>query len=337
LNNIINQDEIIRKIKEQCDGLRAKGCLPDILEAIKKHHQGITPYQMTEQSSGEHVIPYLTFRRAEKICKYADTILNIIGNIDEIEAATEPETLSIPFDVFSESSASSGMEVTETSKGVFAAPNRAAAKITKTIDQTIEQYADSFEGLNGRTRYLIYEELTQKIPKDKWTIKHLQESVFIGNRYDYLNSTDEHALDFLLEYDTLTIHAEQATKNRNTISNEGVTTDSYNYMVPFNGFQRLVEMFNEYSIREANPEIRSAWVDLATSLITRGIITSNVHLEIAGENVARYQLWKEENMERYFESLRGFCPTLRIWQNLVSSIKRKIVAIEFSKKEVRNG
>ena len=108
-------------------------------------------------------------------------------------------------------------------------------------------------------------------------------------------------------------------------------------MVPFNGFQRLVEMFNEYSIREANPEIRSAWVDLATSLITRGIITSNVHLEIAGENVARYQLWKEENMERYFESLRGFCPTLRIWQNLVSSIKRKIVAIEFSKKEVRNG
>jgi hypothetical protein len=176
------------------------------------------------------------------------------------------------------------------------------------------------------TRYDIVKEAEEMAPHSQWTIGHIKglgmsrdEAVELLQKYDRIRETR-------IEAEVTLTSFEHEVKDGKTVvvpTSEGKAMRNFRDLPEY--LRLLYSMYYLTTYPEAF-DLNLVWAARAADIRARGkLVEKDDRLVVAADNIYRYEIWDQENLDSYFQGLARLSKTEVSHGKFVKDLKRRFM------------
>ena len=181
------------------------------------------------------------------------------------------------------------------------------------------------------TRYDIVNEAEEMAPYRLWSLGHMKK----------LGMSNKEAEELMLTYDRIKVTRDEAEGEVSSFGfrdKDGkmvqVETSPTPIMRDFHGLHKYLALHYLVYYRTTYPDAPEEWAVKASAARATGKIVEDEKLVVSADNIHRYEVWDQENLDSYFNSLARFSKTKTVHAKLKEDLRKRF-GLAFSDQELK--
>jgi hypothetical protein len=202
----------------------------------------------------------------------------------------------------------------------------------------IEQFAADKEGEIAKrdpfrfTRYDIVNEAEEMAPYSLWNLDHMEKIGMSPKEAKELMKTYDRIKDTRKEAEGAVRSHEFRDKDGKMVMIETLPTPT---MRKFRDLPQYLRMHYLVYYRTTYPEAPKEWAVKASEARAAGKLDEDEKLVVSADDIFRYKVWDQENLDDYFDGLARFSKTKRSQKKFIEDLRKRF-GLAFSNRELKD-